>query len=236
MGLFDKKNCDICGEKIGALGNRKVEDGNICKNCAKKLSPWFSERKKSTVDQIKEQLAWREANQERVEAFQVTRTLGVHERVLLDENSGRFLVTSSKKWKEENPDVLDLADVTGCDTDVEEHREEIMMKNREGKMVSCIPPRYRYTYDFYAVIHVNCPYFDEMRVQLNSSAVDGESRREYNQYQDLCEEIKAVFAQARDGIAAANAPKAAVTCPWCGATTVPDERGCCEYCGAAVNG
>ena len=42
MGLFDKKYCDICGEKIGLLGNRKLENGNLCKNCAKKLSPWFS--------------------------------------------------------------------------------------------------------------------------------------------------------------------------------------------------
>ena len=25
MGLFDKKNCDICGEKIGLLGNRTME-------------------------------------------------------------------------------------------------------------------------------------------------------------------------------------------------------------------
>ena len=41
MGLFDKKNCDICGEKIGLLGNRKLDDGNLCKNCARKLSPWF---------------------------------------------------------------------------------------------------------------------------------------------------------------------------------------------------
>ena len=38
MGLFDKKYCDICGEKIGLLGNRKLENGNLCKNCAKKLS------------------------------------------------------------------------------------------------------------------------------------------------------------------------------------------------------
>ena len=30
MGLFDKKYCDICGEKIGLLGNRKLEDGNLC--------------------------------------------------------------------------------------------------------------------------------------------------------------------------------------------------------------
>ena len=36
MGLFDKKYCDICGEKIGLLGNRKLEDGNLCKDCAKK--------------------------------------------------------------------------------------------------------------------------------------------------------------------------------------------------------
>ena len=25
MGLFEKKYCDICGEKIGLLGNRKLE-------------------------------------------------------------------------------------------------------------------------------------------------------------------------------------------------------------------
>lgn len=24
MGLFDKKYCDICGEKIGLLGNRQA--------------------------------------------------------------------------------------------------------------------------------------------------------------------------------------------------------------------
>ena len=62
MGLFDKKYCDVCGEKIGLLGNRKLEDGNLCKECAKKLSPFFSERRNSTVAEIKEQLAYREAN------------------------------------------------------------------------------------------------------------------------------------------------------------------------------
>ena len=30
-------NCDICGEKIGLLGNRKLDDGNLCKDCAKKI-------------------------------------------------------------------------------------------------------------------------------------------------------------------------------------------------------
>ena len=35
MGLFSKKSCDVCGGKIGLLGNRKLEDGNLCKECAK---------------------------------------------------------------------------------------------------------------------------------------------------------------------------------------------------------
>ena len=61
--LFEKKNCDVCGEEIKLLGNRKLEDGNLCKNCASKLSPWFDERRHSTVSQIKDQLAYREANQ-----------------------------------------------------------------------------------------------------------------------------------------------------------------------------
>ena len=85
MGLFDKKYCDVCGEKIGLLGNRKLEDGNLCKSCASKLSPWFSERRKSTVEEIKEQLAYREENQEKVAAFHATRTLGSDTKVILDE-------------------------------------------------------------------------------------------------------------------------------------------------------
>lgn len=63
MGLFDKKICDICGEKIGLLGNRKLDDGNLCKDCAKKLSPWFEERRHSTVEDIKRQLEYREKKQ-----------------------------------------------------------------------------------------------------------------------------------------------------------------------------
>ena len=47
---------------------------------------------------------------------------------------------------------------------------------------------------------------------------------------------EAVRQQAREEAAAAAAPKAAVTCPYCGATTTPDASGCCEFCGGAING
>jgi len=64
MGIFDKKFCGVCGDKIGLLGNRKLEDGNLCGNCAKKLSPFFTERRKTMLDDIKQQLAYREANKQ----------------------------------------------------------------------------------------------------------------------------------------------------------------------------
>ena len=58
MGLFDKKYCDICGEKISLLGNRKLADANMCKKCAAKLSRWFTGRKKATLEDIKAQLGY----------------------------------------------------------------------------------------------------------------------------------------------------------------------------------
>ena len=72
-----------------------------------------------------------------------------------------------------------------------------------------------------------------------STKIDPETDIEFRRYRDMgeeiCEALLQVRQQARDEMAAAAAPKAAVTCPWCGATTTPDASGCCEYCGGAVN-
>ena len=140
MGLFDKKYCSVCGDKIGLLGNRKLEDGNLCKDCAKKLSPWFSDRRNSTVEEIKAQLAYREENQEKVATFHTTRTLGANTKLLLDEDAGKFMVTKARNLAEANPDVLDFSDVTGCNLDIDESRSEIKRKDKDGKEVSFNPP------------------------------------------------------------------------------------------------
>ena len=254
--LFDKKECAICGGEIGLLGNRKLEDGNMCKNCAAKLSPWFSDRRSSTVEEIKEQLEYREANREKVSAFRTTRTLGENTKILLDEDAGAFMVTSARNLEDANPDVLAFSDVTGCNLDIEERRIEMKreVKKQDGttEEVSYNPPRYTYEYDFYVVIYVRNPYFDEIRFKLNRSTVVVEPTQgkfggcrpeqdaEYIRYKETGEEIKGILLQirqeTRDVAAAAAAPKIAVTCPYCGATTTPDASGCCEFCGGAVNG
>ena len=171
MGLFDKKYCDICGEKIGLLGNRKLEDGNLCKDCAKKLSPWFSDRRRSTVEDIKGQLAYREENREKAAQFRTTRSFGEDWKVLLDEDHRWFTVTRARDLAEANPDILDFDAITGCRMDIDESRTELTREDADGKDVSYVPPRYEYSYDFDVIISVRHPYFDEMRFRLNDSSV-----------------------------------------------------------------
>ena len=119
MGFFDKKYCDVCGEKIGLLGNRKLEDGNLCKDCAAKLSPFFSERKSSTVEEIKQQLAYREENQRQIAGFRATRIIGDRMKVMVDELGKRFVVTSSSDILKANPDIIPLSDVISCNLDLQ---------------------------------------------------------------------------------------------------------------------
>ena len=88
MGLFEKKYCDFCGEKIGLLGNRKLEDGNMCKECAEKLSPWMTDRKHETVEEIRRHLNYREENKRRLMSFHVSRILGKATKIYLDDEKG----------------------------------------------------------------------------------------------------------------------------------------------------
>lgn len=146
---FEKKGCAICGSEIEWLDNRKPGGRNYCKDCAAKLSPWFSNRRQTTVEEIKEQLAYREANKIRVAAFHITRILGEDTKVLLDEDAGLFMVTATRNLMEANPDVLALSDVTGCKLDINE--SEI-------------------------VINVSNPFFNEIRFKLNDSSAGNDTK------------------------------------------------------------
>lgn len=156
MGLFDKKNCDICGEKIGILGNRKLDNGNLCKKCAGKLSPWFEERRHSTVDDIKEQLAYREENKNAVRNFKITREFsGDRYHVFMDDNKGLFAVAFNMS-EQNNPDIVPLSAITSCRLEIDEQREEEEYTDQDGETRSYVPPRYTYSYDY--KIKLECQY------------------------------------------------------------------------------
>ena len=238
MGFFDKKYCNICGEKIGVFGNRKLEDGNLCKDCASKLSPFFEERRGSTVEEIKEQLAYREENEARISEFVPTKVIGRTNLICIDEDNKRWIFTRTRKWKDNNPDIIAFSQVTGCDVDIEEEKDEILHEDSEGNEISYSPPRYERSYNFYITIHINSPWFDRIKFKLNDEKLENQYSMEYKEAERNAEEIKETLTglreSAREEIAQANAPKAVVTCPYCQATTTPDASGCCEYCGGPI--
>ena len=181
------------------------------------------------------------------------RSYGEDCKVLLDEEHRWFTVTRARDLADANPDILDYTALTGCRVDIDESRTEQKREGPDGKEVSYNPPRYEYRYDFDVIISVNHPYFSEMKFRLNDSsielqsqggpgfsskAVDPRSNMEYLSYeklgQEIVEALTSVRQTVRDNIAAAKAPRQAVICPCCGASTFPDASGCCEYCGSPV--
>lgn len=175
--LFEKKVCSICGGEIGLLGNRKLEDGNLCKNCASKLSPWMDDRRHSTVDAIQAHLNYRAENEAKVASFHPTRTMGKREKLLIDEQAGNFIVTSDSNWREKNPDVIPLSEVADAQVDVTETKNEIKREVRKPdgttERVSYNPPRYKYMYSFDFIIQMqeSYPWFNRIRMSINDSEI-----------------------------------------------------------------
>ena len=192
MGFFDKKYCDICGEKIGLLGNRKLEDGNLCKECAKKLSPWFEERRHSTVDDIKRQLEYRKQNEAKVQNFHITRQIPTKTyNVYIDDTQGNFTIAHNLDTGE-NPDILPLSSIVQCRLDIKQDQiEETYTK--DGETVSYQPPVYKYEYNYSMKIQVRSPWFDDMNFRLHNFAIEQEKRAEIMEMERTGYEIVAAL-------------------------------------------
>ncbi len=190
MGLFDKKYCDICGEKIGLLGNRKLEDGNLCKDCTRKLSPFFSEQRNSTVEDIKRQLAYRAENEKKLADFSPSITFDGSKKVYIDPIGERFIVTGASNWRSSNPDLIAFSQVLGVNTDIRENKEEIFYEDSEGNKKSYVPPRYACDYEFNVTLRVDSPWFDEIELELSDgNRPDSPYTDLYRQYEQRMHEL-----------------------------------------------
>ena len=255
MGLFDKKYCDICGEKIGLFGTRKVADGIICSDCASNLSPWFDDRRETDLESIRNQLELREANREDVAQFHITREFGEDMKVLLDDDNGWFMVTDATDFEFETPDVFLLDEVTECSLNVEEEEEELLDVDEEGNDVSYDPPRYEYTYNFQLQILLDHAYIDEINITLNEDPLeieytdrsffgvgkfDPERDAEYRHYADMADEIMTALTgeeeyeeecdedcEEEDG--------EYTVCAYCNSRVKWTDNGRCPHCGGNLN-
>lgn len=268
MGLFDvfkKKDCEICGKEVGMFGYKKLEDGEICKDCVKLLSPWFDDRRHSTVAQIKEQIKYREDNRRQLDSFRPTISIGNYYEIKVEVENGvptRFVIAHDN-YLEENADLISFSQVSSFDIDIREHKREQEYRNNEGQMVSYNPPRYEYSYDFYCNLMVNATYFDDINVRINRDTVcletvmprnsfaqmrvgntfDPTLYPEYREYKAMCEQLEEIFRAGMQGTPMAGyAPAAPQTAPTLQTEAAPAPQPApsvpkfCPNCGAPTEG
>ena len=187
------------------MGNRKLDNGNLCKKCAGKLSPWFEERRHSTVDDIKEQLAYREENKNAVRNFKITREFsGDRYHVFIDDNKGMFAVAFNMS-EQNNPDIVPLSAITLCRLEIDEQREEEEYTEQDGETRSYVPPRYTYSYDYKIKLSVNTPWFDDMDFRLHNFSIEQDDRAEIMEIERAGYEIvSALTGQAPMGMQGMN--------------------------------
>lgn len=171
MGLFSKKECDVCKKKMALMEGYKCADGTICNDCKKKMSPLFTDYKNTTITQIKGQLTYREENAQRVRVFVAAETFGEYPKVMVDRKHNWFVVTKATKLSDENPDVFDLSDIQNVLVEIEENKRELHFTNKKGKTCSYKPARYEFTYQFKVNIQMNHPFIKMISLKITKEDV-----------------------------------------------------------------
>ena len=262
MGIFDvfkKKDCEICGKEVGLFGYKKLEDGEICKSCLELLSPWFDDRRHSTVAQIKDQIKYREENRRQLNDFRPTISIGRYYEFKIEVVDGiptRFVIARDN-FLDENADIISFSKVRSFDIDIRDDKDELEYRNDEGEMVKYNPPRYEYSYDFFCDLMVDSPYFDDIRVRINSETLNMETNNrscssgfrqfminnnfdpmqynEYREYKAMCDELEKIFNAGMQGSSLPGYGQAApVENP--APQAEPTAPKFCPNCGAPVEG
>ncbi len=99
MGVFSRKQiCPICGRPIRGDVRIKIKDNiELCKACSSEIEMDSSLLATQTVEDIKQHLAYRKANKEKMEKFHVTTSAEAGSFVLRgDINQGVWYCTNDK--------------------------------------------------------------------------------------------------------------------------------------------
>ncbi len=183
MGLFSKKTCDICGANMGLITDQKVSDGGICKECAKKLSIYFTEARHTSLKDIKQQIADREENRKKLDDFETTYAFGEFGCILIDEKHKQFValdntseglfgsaisVTSLDQIIDRNPDIIQFSQIDEVKI-IENMMTSEEKQKVDGKEVSYSPKHMSYRVSFTLNITVNHPYIRTIYIPICKS-------------------------------------------------------------------
>lgn len=111
MGLFEKKYCNICGDKVNMLTQQKLSDGYLCSDCKHKLGSFTSGWKQRTVDDVKRHLELREQNKQKYQQFNCSATAGGSNSSIQVDFNNRwfFFAINNRDYKGGNPQIFDFS-------------------------------------------------------------------------------------------------------------------------------
>ena len=262
MEREENMDCVLCGTPVDPEYGEEVYDGWICEDCAQKLSPWVSDLEMLELEDLEEQLDMREENLELLKDFHPTRSFylpGMSEKIFLDDENKRFLVTDGFDIRRENPDIISLDEVVDAEVLVDEEREEI----GDGL--------YQYSYNLSMDISLDHPYLEHIDFLLNAEPLVYESEKKpflgfggfdpseeegyqyvegfgYDIFEALMgteEEINHRYDVRPGEFQLGEIPEPeeepektevpvageSMVCPWCGSRTRINEDYRCEHCG-----
>lgn len=111
MGLFDKKFCDICGDKVNLLTQKKLSDGQLCSDCKQKLGSFTSGWKQRTVQDVKAHLELREQNKQKYQQFNCTAAAGGRNSTLQADFNHRWFIfaVDNIDFRSGNPQLFEFS-------------------------------------------------------------------------------------------------------------------------------
>ena len=109
MALFEKKFCDLCGEKVNLLTRQKLEDGFLCSDCKHKLSSLSRNWDDRTISDVKAHLAAREANKAKYAQFSSSSCAGKENELMVDATHRQFCFAIGRDYSDGNPEVFDFS-------------------------------------------------------------------------------------------------------------------------------
>ena len=95
MGLFKKKKCEFCGEKIGAFNRgKRFKDGELCNECSEELSPNWHDTVKHDLSEAVQHIEERKKNIEILKnEFNPDSYFGFRPTVFIDNERKLFCIT-----------------------------------------------------------------------------------------------------------------------------------------------
>lgn len=120
MGLFKKKFCEFCGDKIGSFNKgKKFRDGELCCECSEELSSnWHDTIRYTLADAVKH-IDERKLNLERLKnEFNPTAYYGFRPTLFVDDKNELFCITlggarettdDTTRYERENCDLFSFS-------------------------------------------------------------------------------------------------------------------------------